>query len=164
MTRRAAGLCAILAAVVMIGGCTASGEDGMPMGQTVFTDFATLRPPQSPNTWLVTPAGYGAATPDETSPVFNVDAKRLIAAWRKTVEAAKRTRILATSSDGLQVEAQQKSRVFGFVDRISARAIPLGEGRSTLAAYSHSLVGYYDFGVNRRRIDGWLSDLTRRLP
>ena len=48
-----------------------------------------------------------------------------------------RTTILTVSPDGLQIEAQQRSAVFGFVDRISTRE-PI---RSTLVAYSRSQVG-----------------------
>jgi uncharacterized protein (DUF1499 family) len=63
--------------------------------------------------------------------------------------------------DGLQVEAQQRSAVFGFIDRISARFLPVAPERSTLIAYSRSLVGYWDLGVNRNRLQRWLTDLKK---
>jgi uncharacterized protein (DUF1499 family) len=49
--------------------------------------------------------------------------------------------------------------VFGFVDRISCRAVPDGCDRSTLFAYSRSETGYWDLGVNRRRLRSWLAAL-----
>jgi uncharacterized protein (DUF1499 family) len=63
----------------------------------------------------------------------------------------------------LQIEAEQRSAVFGFVDRISARFVPLGADRSTLIAYSRSEVGYWDLGVNRSRLRDWLAMLPAKL-
>ena len=38
--------------------------------------------------------------------------------------------------------------------------LPQGAGQSTLALYSRSLVGRSDMGVNKRRLQGWLSAPT----
>ena len=132
-----------------------------------FTDFRALHPPASPNTWLVAPPEMGpdngSAAANQAAPVFDVPAARLAQAWRCVVEAQPRTAILSVSPDGLQIEAQQKSAVFGFVDRISMRAIPLAPRRSTLIAYSRAMLGYWDFGVNRRRLQAWLKALRSEL-
>ncbi len=37
------------------------------------------------------------------------------------------------------------------------------DGRATLAIYSHARSGYYDFGVNRRRVRRWLAALRAEL-
>jgi uncharacterized protein (DUF1499 family) len=78
------------------------------------------------------------------------------------VESEPRTKILAVSPDGLQIEAEQRSAVFGFVDRISTRFIALEPIRSTLVAYSRSQVGYWDLGANRRRLQLWLAKLKAK--
>jgi uncharacterized protein (DUF1499 family) len=139
----------------------------MAMSETAasveLTDFTVLRRPDSPNTWLVAPAGLCAASADEAAPSLPVDAAVLARAWVAVVQAQPRTQIRAVSSDGLQVEAEQRSGVFGFVDRISFRAVPLAAQRSTLVAYSRSEVGYWDLGVNRSRLRAWLAALQNAV-
>jgi uncharacterized protein (DUF1499 family) len=124
-----------------------------------FADFDDLNVPTSPNTWLVAPLDFGPAKPDATAPVFDVPAQRLAQAWISVVESEPRTKILALSGDGLLIEAEQRSAVFGFVDRISTRLIALEPTRSTLVAYSRSQVGWWDIGANRRRLQLWLAKL-----
>jgi uncharacterized protein (DUF1499 family) len=124
-----------------------------------FADFDDLNVPTSPNTWLVAPRDFAPAKPDATAPVFDVPAQRLAQAWISVVKSEPRTKILAVSGDGLLIEAEQRSALFGFVDRISTRIIALDPIRSTLVAYSRSQVGWWDIGVNRRRLRLWLSKL-----
>lgn len=141
-----------------------AAKDTLGMRSEVpFTDFATLQPPDSPNTWLVAPAGFTEATPNETAPEFPVDASRLAEVWQKVVAAEPRTAIAGISPDGLQIEAQQRTAVFGFIDDISFRAIPAAEGHATLAVYSRARVGYWDLGANHRRVRAWLAEIRSRL-
>lgn len=129
---------------------------------TKITDFATLEPPSSPNAWLIAPADVVAGEPDEPAPVFSIPAETLASAWAALVERQPRATVVATSADGLQVEAEQRSAVFGFVDQISARFIPLDAERSTLAVFSRSQIGYWDLGVNRHRLHDWLTQLEEQ--
>jgi Uncharacterized protein conserved in bacteria len=150
-------LTALLASACSSG---AAEEEGRPVvSDSGFTDFASLVPPDSPNAWVVAPAGVIRGKADEDAPTFAVDAARLAAAWRQVVAAEPRTTITGVSADGLQIEAEQRSALFGFVDDISFRAIPLADGGSTLAVYSRSRVGYWDLGVNRGRVRSWLGRL-----
>jgi uncharacterized protein (DUF1499 family) len=127
----------------------------------IFTDLATLSPPDSANNWLVAPPDAASAKADQTAPVFDQAADRLAKSWIAVVEKQPRTTVLGVSEDGLQVEAQQRSTVFGFIDRVSAQFVPVAPGRSTLIAYSRSLVGCWDLGVNRNRLQRWLTDLKK---
>lgn len=158
------GLLALLL-VLTLGSCGFAADDTRDDAMKAdlgFTDFDTLQPPDSPNNWLVAPADFAPSHPDETAPVFDVPAERLARAWVLVVKEQPRTNV-AVSEDGLRVEAEQRSAVFGFVDRISARFVPLGPDRSTLIAYSRSEVGYWDLGVNRGRLQDWLSILPAKL-
>jgi uncharacterized protein (DUF1499 family) len=67
-----------------------------------------------------------------------------------------------TVEEVARIGAEQRSAVFGFVDRISTRVIALEPIRSTLVAYSRSQVGYWDLGANRRRLQLWLTKLKTR--
>jgi uncharacterized protein (DUF1499 family) len=127
------------------------------------TDFATLQRPPSPNTWLVAPNGLVPDAPDEIAPVFDVSAERLAAVWSEVLREQPRTAVVVVTGDGLGIEAEQRSRVFRFVDRVSVRILPLPGGRATFAAFSRSLVGYYDFGVNRSRLRAWIGEVRARL-
>jgi uncharacterized protein (DUF1499 family) len=149
---RALGLAAVLALIATPG-----------MTTDMLTDFDSLRVPQSPNTWLVAPAEVLEDQADSRAEVLNVSAQRLATAWQEVLAAADRTRVTATSPDGLQVEAEQRSALFGFVDDISFRALPRGDDRATFIAYSRSRVGYWDLGVNQRRLSAWLQDLRQRI-
>ena len=130
--------------------------------EAALIDFAALAPSDSPNTWLVAPAGFGPARPDEAAPTLDVPPQRLAAIWLQIVREQPRTRVLGVSEDGLQIEAEQRSAVFGFTDRISVRVLPADRGRSTLVAYSRAQAGYWDLGVDRRRLRAWLSALQTR--
>lgn len=144
---------------------TATGDSSsIVTPSATFTDFSSLLPPDSPNNWLVAPADFaGAATPDETAPVFDLPASALADAWRATIRSRPRATILANSEDGLRIESEQKSVVFGFVDRISVQVLPLDAERSTFVAFSISRVGYWDMGVNRGRLRDWISVLEERV-
>lgn len=122
-------------------------------------DATTVSPPGSPNHCLALPPGVGLAKPQVVSPVFAVPPTALALAWQRVVERAPRTEIVEVSADGLSVEAIQRMPLIGFVDRISARAVALAGGGASLAVYSRSAVGYWDLGVNRRRVEAWLADL-----
>jgi uncharacterized protein (DUF1499 family) len=50
----------------------------------------------------------------------------------------------------------------GFPDMISAKASPEGEG-TRLSVWSRSRYGYSDMGVNRARVEAWLSRMDEAL-
>ncbi len=150
----------VLAASIATAAMTAEAETPF---EANLTDFSRLTLPASPNRWLIAPSAFTPATPDETAPTFDVPAERLAEAWTVVVQSQPRTRITAVSADGLQIESQQKTAVFGFVDRISFRAVPLTPTRSTLCAYSRAETGYWDLGVNRNRLRAWLGELQAKL-
>lgn len=140
-----------------------SAESGQPEGafeMHEFLEFGALRRPGSPNHWLLAPTDTDASVhSDAAAPSFQLSAERLAKAWVGVVEQAPRTRIIGISNDGLRVEAEQRSAWFGFVDKVSFRAVTLGQESSTFFAYSRSQTGYWDFGVNRRRLSGWVDTL-----
>ena len=53
--------------------------------------------------------------------------------------------------------------VFGFPNIIDIRVIDIEAARSTLAIYSRSQYGYYDFGANKWRVEMWLKELVGTL-
>lgn len=80
-------------------------------------------------------------------------------AWRAAVSAVAampRTSVVTRTDDYLHAEC--RSAVFGFVDDLE---LHLRADEGIIAVRSASRLGYYDFGVNRRRVEK-LRDLMRR--
>jgi uncharacterized protein (DUF1499 family) len=55
-----------------------------------------------------------------------------------------------------------RSRILRFPDTIDVLAIERDENQATLALYSRSQIGHGDLGVNRARIERWLSRIRAR--
>ncbi len=132
-------------------------------GDVETVDFATLTPPNDPNWFLVCPPGFCAAAAGTNSPVFDVSAERLRARWREVVAARPRVELLADHPDGWQFDYVQRSARFRFPDIVTVLFITVAPERSTLAVYSRSVFGASDFGVNRERIEAWLTFLREGL-
>lgn len=127
-------------------------------------DFKTLQLSGKPNQYLMLPEGFeSSATPDDRSPVFAVAGATLSAALKRVALAEARTEMLSADDDAGAYEFVQRSAVFRFPDFISVKIVPAGEGHSTLAIYSRAKVGYSDFGVNRKRVERWLTALKADL-
>jgi uncharacterized protein (DUF1499 family) len=127
-------------------------------------DFATLTLPASPNTYLIAPPGLcRAATPHEAAPVFAQDAPAVRAAFAKVAMGEPRVTAEGRDDAGLADDYVQRSALMRFPDTISVRFIPLEAGGSTLALYSRSKVGYSDMGVNKKRVQRWMTLLKAEL-
>ncbi len=150
---------------LFLGACSGSENLAKDCGVTdkSFLDWQSIEPDGRPNRWLMAPADSGITGADAVSPSFTVPPEALANDWVAVVEQQLRSRVLARSDDGLQVEAAQTSATFGFVDCISAQVFAEHEGGSTLAVYSRSTVGYWDFGVNRSRVESWVKALEERV-
>ena len=126
-------------------------------------DFSTLELAASPNQYLVCPQGECRGQAHRASPVFAVPVAELKAAWDRVV--ARQPRIERIGSDAERGEdvLVQRSKFMRFPDTVTVAFVPLGADRSTLYVYSRSKYGYSDLGVNARRIDGWLGELSAEL-
>lgn len=131
---------------------------------TEFLDFAQLERPGSPNHCLIAPeANQFGLQADAPAAEFEVSPGELASAWLEIVRGEPRTTVVAVSDDGLRAEAEQRSAVFGFVDKISFQALALDGGRSSYVAYSRSQLGFWDIGVNKSRLVGWDAALQRAI-
>lgn len=75
-------------------------------------------------------------------------------AIKKIIASSPRTTIVKANNNYLQAEC--KSRLFGFIDDMELQLDPV---TGTIDIRSASRTGYYDFGANRRRV----SDLRQIL-
>ncbi len=134
-----------------------------PVGDVGTVDFAALTLTDRPNQFLMCPPGFCGAKPHAESQVFDVALKQLRARWREVVAAEPRVELLAAHEDGRQFDYIQRSARFRFPDIITVRFISASPSQSTHAIYSRSIYGRRDFGVNRARIDTWLTILREGL-
>lgn len=126
-------------------------------------DFATLEPGPHPNHVLVCPPGHcRPGVSDLQAPAFAVPADRLSALVAAVAAEEPRTERVDDGSDPLRARYVVRSRVMRFPDTVSVEAVPLGDGRSTLAIYGRAQLGTGDFGVNRKRVERWLGEIEAR--
>ncbi|MFO7813182.1 MAG: DUF1499 domain-containing protein [Pelovirga sp.] len=88
--------------------------------------------------------------------ILAVPALQAWQAVREQISALPRTRIISVSDHYLHAEC--RSAVFGFVDDMELHLRP-EEG--IIAVRSAARLGYYDFGVNRKRIETLRSTLRK---
>lgn len=115
------------------------------------------------NSFLSAPEGVAAAAPDQSGPAFAAPPREILAAFDEIALAAPRTSRLAGSPEEGWATYVQRSRLMGYPDYISVRAVSLDGGRSALAVYSRSRFGQGDWGVNRARVTAWLEEVDRRV-
>ena len=123
------------------------------VGDFEAVDFEDLKLTDKPNQFLMCPPVICTGHAD--SPVFDASVDELRQHWDEVVAAQPRVELLA--EDGQQFDYLQRSARFRFPDIITVRFVSVSPSQSTLAIYSRSVYGRSDFGVNRKRIEAWLS-------
>lgn len=112
--------------------------------------------PSDPTTWHVAPevpqnrdltGGVMRVVPHAAGALAQIDA---------IARATPRTSVLAGSVDEGMITYITRSKIMGFPDYTTIRQ----EG-DTLVIHARLRFGRSDLGVNRARIDSWLSDLAR---
>lgn len=129
----------------------------------MILDLHKLVPPSSPNRCLMVPTGWAHPHADGRTPRFDVPVEVLREALVAVAAQQPRCHLIALEREARQAEFEQKSRLFGLPHRIVVEFVPLGRSTSTLAIYSRSLKGYWDFGVNARRVHRWLDALPEQI-
>ena len=129
----------------------------------MILDLQNLTPPKKPNWHLVVPSGWAHTHAQARAPRFDVPLDILREALVAVASEEPRCHLLALDKDARQAEFEQKSGLFGFPDRIVVEFVPLGNGASTLALYSYAVKGYWDLGVNRKRLERWLAALPAQI-
>lgn len=131
------------------------------LGPNEVVRISELRSPLPKPSFLACPAGYCSTDAAITSPVFDQPWSRLLEYWKEVISAEKRLTSVAADSDSRRFVYIQRSPTFRFPDVITVEFLSLGPARSSIAIYSRSRYGYYDFDKNRKRVEKWLVLLER---
>ena len=150
----------VIALVLLAMGCApTSVAHGQDTTGHAPVNFQQLERRDSPNDYLVCPVDVcQKAKPDRISPVFQMPARDLKNRLEALCSDFPRSAIV--SAEDTHIVVEQRSLVFRFPDTIDIEIIEVGKDTSTVAVYSRSRYGYYDFGVNRRRVENWLLELA----
>lgn len=92
------------------------------------------------------------------SPLFGLESEDLGAIVRGIISTQPRTEFVGEDPEIGQLVFLQRSRIFGFVDTVWIQTVDL-ESKASVIMYSRSNVGFWDLGVNRRRLQTWLSEI-----
>jgi uncharacterized protein (DUF1499 family) len=113
--------------------------------------------------------GFRAAPPGwpgpahALAPVFPIGADRLWRTWMDFASRHPRTALQAEDAQARRSLHVQRSTALRFPDLVQAEVVALGTERSGLVLDSRSRFGWWDLGVNRRRVTRWLDDLQRAV-
>lgn len=127
-------------------------------------DFATLKRPRTPNTFLMAPEGLcKQAKVDMAAPVYDVPAATLRNELLRVIIAQPRVSHMLADEAEHYDDFVVRSALFRFPDLVAIQTIEVGKKKSTLALYSRSVYGRSDLGVNRKRSLAWLAAAERAV-
>jgi uncharacterized protein (DUF1499 family) len=98
------------------------------------------------------------------APRYPGDPDTVLTTFDEIALSEPRTRLLEGDIDEGLLTYVSRSRVFGFADFITVKAVSEGD-QTKLSVISRARVGSrgYDWGVNAERLDRWLQDMRLRL-
>jgi len=134
-------------------------ENRLAPSETV--GIAELRSPLPKPSFLACPPGYCRASEAIPSPVFPLPWERLREYWTEVISGEKRVGTIAADPENRRFVYIQHSPTFRFPDIITVEFVPLEPDRSSIAIYSRSRYGRYDFAKNRKRVVRWLAVLEK---
>ncbi|MDX2481510.1 MAG: DUF1499 domain-containing protein [Desulfuromusa sp.] len=140
--------------VLLLAGIPLVSCSGKPPANLGVTDSELAPCPASPNC-----LSSDAHDSDHKTPPFQLDGmpSEVWAVAREVVAELPRARIVDETPEYLHAEC--RSSVFGFVDDLELHLRP---SDGIIAVRSASRLGYSDFGVNQRRIEGLRTALSNR--
>ncbi len=122
-----------------------------------------------PRNWHVDPetenfaAGQGFQLHTAESPRWSESAQEVMQALSDVATETPRTSVLSGRPADAHITFETRSLVWGFPDYTTVKAVEV-EGTTVLAILARLKYGSNDLGVNEARVQGWLDELTERLP
>jgi len=126
--------------------------------QVWHIDPQLVERPTTPNTYLVAPQLLLVTTVDREAPQYSIDVAVLAKAFDDFIIRQSNVAVVAGSVDEGWITYVQRSAFWRIPDYITIKFIALEGGASTVIIWSRSRFGNGDMGVNKARIDEWLSN------
>ena len=121
-------------------------------------DLTQVNRSDAPNSALACPSNYCQGRANLKVPIFQFSKATLAVKFQEIIKSEIRMKLLQNNPQLDQSIYVQRSKLFGFPDTVWVQFIDLNF-ESSLIIYSRSNYGYWDFGVNRKRVEGWLKKL-----
>ena len=122
-----------------------------------WVSFDQIRSNHKSNTYLICKADNCSKLANEYSPIFNFSIDELKKRWDQMIAQTSNTALLYDENHSNHRIYVQYSKFWSFPDLIQVSFSSIHSGQSTIQLYSRSLLGYYDFDVNKIRLQKWLS-------
>ncbi len=158
-TKKMLKISTLIVLVPLCAGLSACG--GTPAKEPV--NFGTLNRGNPNNSYLVCPPFYCRIKAERDVGVFKVNVEKLKQAWQNVVAKQPRWSEFWKSGAGGQVQYIQRTAVLYAPDHVTVQFLPLAEDQATVAVFSRSLYGLYDFGVNKKRVEELLAELIKEV-
>ena len=128
---------------------------------SLFINFQELKLKKTMNQYLVFPGHLEIKIkPNIYSPIYSCDPISLQKHWNKVVSNQRGVGDIVNDKKNYRFRCVQYSKVFNFPDIVDVAFYNFETGLSTIAIFSRSKYGYYDFNVNKNRINLWLENLN----
>ena len=147
--------CSPLLLLALLSGCS------FPIKYYQVRDLTRFERPVVQNDWFVCPPNLCLSSPNYETPVFPVTKDELIKRTKMVINRQHRTKLIGAATELEQLIFVQRSKFLGLPDTIWIQFVGLKEGTS-LIIYSRSNYGYWDFGINGRRIKNWLEEIKNK--
>lgn len=134
-------------------------EDRVAPGEE--TSITQLRSPLPRASFIACPPAYCSTGEAIPSPIFELPWERLYRYWVEIMSAQEGLVSAVSDRDARRFIYIQHSPVLRFPDVITVEFVPLAVSRSSIAIYSRSRYGEYDFRKNRKRVERWLALLQK---
>ncbi len=113
--------------------------------------------PSTPNSYRVGPDG--TTERDAAAPTFPISSADLAAKFDAIALRVGSDIVGGSAAEGY-VTYVQTSSFFGFPDYVSVKFIEIDATSSTLAIFSRSRLGKSDLGINKKRVEAWIGQLS----
>lgn len=134
----------------------------LPVRYSSFIDFKTFSDPGRLNTALACPIGWRGDLGGISSDTYKISSDRLFHAAKDVLKSLPRVTLLATDELRGQIVAVQRSYSIGFPDTIWIQVVEI-KGRTGFVIFSRSNYGFWDAGVNVKRVKNLLKLLNLKL-
>tara|TARA_Y100001970_G_scaffold279793_1_gene387745 strand:- start:969 stop:1460 length:492 start_codon:yes stop_codon:yes gene_type:complete len=124
----------------------------------IYIDFQKFENIKKYNSYILCPKDYCEnILPDKFSPKYKISMLDLKSLLIRIIYDSERVRFVKYKKNHYQFI--QKSKFFRFPDIIDVKFLNL-DGYATFIVYSRSKYGFFDFNVNRNRVEKWLKQLN----
>ena len=123
-------------------------------------EFSELQLPNKKNYYLMCPNDF-CKDMSAISPVFKVAVKKLQQITELVISQQPRIKLLINQPGYIAVT--QYSWFWHFPDLVDIKFLAIDDTSSSFIIYSRSKYGYYDFGVNQRRVRDWVEQISHKI-